>query len=200
MDYYVYKNDQNIGPLPEGEVVSKLRNQQFSPTDLGCRVGDSDWKDLSFFFPLETSAPIATRPSQHQQIVYEPPQMHRQATSQSVNPPVVGLPPQLANKFGGMSDVGKIMMFESGKKSTTTAFLLCLFLGALGVHRFYLGHNGSAAAMLIIWLSSWVLMLLLIGFLTIWITPIWAFIDLFLISSMTRKYNEDLALRMGVFH
>lgn len=51
MDYYLYKNDQNIGPLPESEVISGLRNGKFLSNDLGCRVGESEWKDLSFFFP-----------------------------------------------------------------------------------------------------------------------------------------------------
>jgi TM2 domain-containing membrane protein YozV len=200
MDYYLYKNDQNIGPLPEREVIGGLRNGRFLANDLGCRVGESEWKDLSFFFPLDTTPePLhnlllpQAKNTQPLKPVYPQP-------TQNIQPQTVILPPHSAHRGGGMSDVGKIMMFESGKKSATTAFLLCLFLGGLGVHRFYLGRTGSGAAMLIMWFCSLVLMLVFIGFLTIWITPIWAFIDLFLISGMTRRYNEDLALKMGVFN
>jgi hypothetical protein len=51
MDYYIYKNDQNLGPLSEGEVISGLKSGQFSPKDLGCRVGEDRWQDLEYFFP-----------------------------------------------------------------------------------------------------------------------------------------------------
>jgi hypothetical protein len=51
MDYYIYKNDENIGPLSESEVVGGLKGGRFSPSDLSCRVGESEWKELSFFFP-----------------------------------------------------------------------------------------------------------------------------------------------------
>jgi TM2 domain-containing membrane protein YozV len=34
------------------------------------------------------------------------------------------------------------------KKSKTTAILLCLFFGGLGIHRFYLGKVGTGLLML----------------------------------------------------
>lgn len=227
MDYYVFKDDQNIGPLSEGEVQAGLRGGRLSPKDLGCRVGDTDWKDLSFFFPLEGGSPYQTgslevprpvqtgslqapppvtqqawpRPSLTNEPFYQP--AARSPSTQLVHPAsspaVVVVPPQ-SGVYGGMSDAGKIMLFESGKKSSTTAVVLCLFFGALGIHRFYLGRAGSGAAMLCIWLISWPLMLIVIGFVTFWITPIWAFIDLFLVSGIARQYNQDLALRLGVYH
>jgi len=193
MDYYIYKNNENIGPLSEVEVAARLRSRQFLSTDLGCRVGDSDWKDLGFFFPIEIdrpSIPGSFRPLER---------THNQSLVPVHQPAVVVLPPKTPQRFGGMSDAGKIMLFESSKKSATTAVVLCIFFGALGVHRFYLGRSGSGAAMLGVWLGSWLLMTVLIGFLTIWITPIWAFVDLFLISGIARQYNEELALRLGVF-
>jgi TM2 domain-containing membrane protein YozV len=51
------------------------------------------------------------------------------------------------------------------------AFLLAFFLGVFGAHRFYVGKNGSAVAMLILTLT-------LVGVL---VTAIWATIDWILI-------------------
>lgn len=71
---------------------------------------------------------------------------------------------------------------ERQKKSTAVAFLLCLLLGTLGAHRYYLGKTGSAIAMTLI-------TVLTLGLGTL-ITGIWAFIDLFLITGWLRD-NQD---------
>ena len=41
----------------------------------------------------------------------------------------------------------------TGGKSKMVAALLAFFLGALGVHQFYLGHGGRGAAMLLLTIS-----------------------------------------------
>ena len=40
-------------------------------------------------------------------------------------------------------------MAESSEKKKLTAFLLCTFLGPLGIHRFYVGKTGSGIAQLL---------------------------------------------------
>ncbi len=40
-------------------------------------------------------------------------------------------------------------MPESSEKKILTAFLICLFLGILGIHRFYVGKTGSGIAQLL---------------------------------------------------
>ncbi|MCX8045749.1 MAG: TM2 domain-containing protein [Anoxybacillus gonensis] len=65
---------------------------------------------------------------------------------------------------------------EKRKKSSGTAWLLWIFLGGIGAHRYYLGKIGTG-----------VLMTLTIGCL-----GIWTFIDLFLLSGMIRKTNEGI--------
>lgn len=57
-------------------------------------------------------------------------------------------------------------------KSNLTAFLLCLFIGTLGAHRFYVGKKGSAIAMLLLTFSFF-------GFI---ISAIWSFVDFVIIS------------------
>ena len=84
------------------------------------------------------------------------------------------------------------MRFEANKKSMALAYILWWFLGCFGGHRFYLGRTGSAVAMLCIMLGSFVLMFVLIGFLTIWIVPVWAIIDAFLIPGIVREHNQRL--------
>jgi TM2 domain-containing membrane protein YozV len=67
------------------------------------------------------------------------------------------------------------------QRNPAPAYLLCVFLGTLGLHRFYLRRNGSALAMLLITVLT-----LAAGTL---ITVPWAIVDLFLISRMIREEN-----------
>lgn len=68
-------------------------------------------------------------------------------------------------------------------KSKTTAALLALFLGGLGVHNFYLGFTGKAIAQLLITIFS-------VGTL-VWISYLWAFVEFILI--LTGKITKDAA-------
>lgn len=65
--------------------------------------------------------------------------------------------------------------YATPAKSKLVAILLAFFLGALGVHRFYLGHIGTGLAMLLITVLS-------LGSLA-FITGIWAIVDIVLIST-----------------
>lgn len=62
------------------------------------------------------------------------------------------------------------------RKSGGTAWLLLIFAGGLGAHRFYLGRTGSAIAML----------------LTAGLLGLWTIVDLFLMSGMIRETNEKI--------
>lgn len=59
------------------------------------------------------------------------------------------------------------------EKSRTATFLLAFFLGAFGIHRFYVGKVGSALAMLFLTLS----------FVGILVTGFWTLIDCITIVS-----------------
>jgi len=72
------------------------------------------------------------------------------------------------------------------KPSTGVAYLLLIFLGFLGAHRFYLGRVGSGVAMLLISLT-------IIGLI---VTGIWAIIDLFLIPSIIREKVEGIRQKL----
>ena len=72
------------------------------------------------------------------------------------------------------------------RPSIAVAYILLLFLGAFGAHRFYLGHMGSAIAMLLISLTVFGLV----------ITLIWAFIDLFLVPGIVRSKTDALRQKL----
>ena len=46
----------------------------------------------------------------------------------------------------------------SGEKSKIAAGLLGIFLGGLGIHKFYLGAKGAGITMLMLWLFGWILL------------------------------------------
>ncbi|MBR1619635.1 TM2 domain-containing protein [bacterium] len=68
-------------------------------------------------------------------------------------------------------------------------FLFCLFLGVFGAHRFWTGKKGSAWAMLLITLfTGWIFGL------GLFITSIWALVDLILIvcAKFTGKDGQPI--------
>lgn len=64
----------------------------------------------------------------------------------------------------GGSTTGTVAI-SGEQKSPIVAGLLALFLGGLGVHKFYLGYNQEGVILLVGTIVSWVLMIVIIGFL-----------------------------------
>jgi len=73
---------------------------------------------------------------------------------------------------------------EKNGKSMVVAYLLAIFFGTLGIHRFYLGKKGSGLAMLLITVLT-----LGIGVL---VTGIWTIVDLFLIPGMIKDNHDSI--------
>ena len=69
-------------------------------------------------------------------------------------------------------------MSESSEKKILPAFLMCLFLGPLGIHRFFVGKTGSGIAQIFT----------LGGFM------IWALVDLIKIASGSFKDSDGKTL------
>ncbi|MFH2103571.1 MAG: TM2 domain-containing protein [Chloroflexota bacterium] len=72
-----------------------------------------------------------------------------------------------------------IMQYNSAKKNPTTAVLFALFLGGLGIHKFYLGQTGMGVLYLI--------------FCWTYIPAIIAFIEAFVIAGQVGRYNQQKA-------
>jgi TM2 domain-containing membrane protein YozV len=90
-------------------------------------------------------------------------------------------------------DAAKLMMFEAQKKSMGVAYLLWFFLGGVGAHRFYVGETGTATAMLIIFILSFILSVVGVGLLGFVALGIWCIVDAFLIPGYVRSFNMKLA-------
>ena len=67
------------------------------------------------------------------------------------------------------------LQYSSRRKNPTTALLLSLFLGTLGVDRFYIGDTGLGIAKLVTLGGLWV----------------WTLVDWFLIMSAARRKNDQ---------
>jgi TM2 domain-containing membrane protein YozV len=82
-------------------------------------------------------------------------------------------------------------------KSPVAAYLLCLFLGCFGAHRIYLGRTGSGVAMLIMSLAGIGLFFLIAPLALLFVTGIWAFVDLFLIGGIIRDDKDAIRQRLS---
>ena len=76
-----------------------------------------------------------------------------------------------------------MMQYNNVKKNNTTAVLLALFLGGLGIHKFYLGETGMGILYL---LFCWT-----------YIPSIVAFFEAFVISAKVGKYNKQKAMELS---
>lgn len=90
-------------------------------------------------------------------------------------------------------DLGQAMRQGDRRKSSAVAYLLLFFFGLLGAHRFYLGHVGSALALLLLTLASLALIPFHIGWGLAWLPPVWLLTDLFLVPAMVARHNDELA-------
>ena len=75
------------------------------------------------------------------------------------------------------------IMFAGKEKDPTVALVLGLFLGGLGIDRFYVGQVGIG-----------ILKLITLGGL-----GIWALIDLFLIMGVARRRNIEIASEITLY-
>lgn len=73
---------------------------------------------------------------------------------------------------------------EKNKKGIAVAYILCIFFGSIGGHRYYMGKTGSAIAMTLI-------TVLTVGF-GVLVTGIWSFVDLFLIPGWLKDNQNSV--------
>ena len=77
-------------------------------------------------------------------------------------------------------------------KSTGAAYLIWLFVGMLGGHRFYLGKTGSAVVQLLMFIIGWATILIGVGAILLIVEGIWVLIDAFLIPGMIQSHKDKV--------
>ncbi|NLY90683.1 MAG: TM2 domain-containing protein [Firmicutes bacterium] len=101
---------------------------------------------------------------------------------------------------------------QRGRKSTLTAYLLWLFLGTLGIHKFYLGKTAWGIVYLLLTVFGWStggagLLLVLtgemeaermatVGLVLLALLGLFLLIDLFTIPRQIRKHEQQLKEKM----
>lgn len=109
----------------------------------------------------------------------------------TTNPPAGWYPNQYGQmqwwdgrQWGGINPVPTAQW-----KSTTVAYLLLIFLGSFGAHRFYLKDPATAVFMLLLCWIGWITVAFGVGVFLLGAWAVWFIIDLFLIPGMTRRVN-----------
>ena len=84
-------------------------------------------------------------------------------------------------------------------KSTTAAYLLWFFLGAIGIHKFYVGKAGMGVLYIILTTIGVATVSFVVGFIPIAIVGILLLVDLFTLPNQIREANENAAEELGKF-
>lgn len=94
---------------------------------------------------------------------------------------------------GGVAlDPQRMMMYEAQKKSAGLAYVFLIFLGWFGVHRFYLGRQGTGITILVLTILSFLGSFIFIGIFGYFVVAAWLFVDLFLTAGMVSEHNMKL--------
>jgi TM2 domain-containing membrane protein YozV len=81
-------------------------------------------------------------------------------------------------------------------KSPVLAYLLLIFVGGLGIHRFYLGRTGTGIAQLLLFVIGWLTIAVVLGFVLLAVLGIWLIVDLFLIPGIVQAQKEATRQRL----
>lgn len=98
---------------------------------------------------------------------------------------------------GISNDARAMMMFDANKKSVVVAYLLWLFLGGVGAHRFYSGKTGSGIAQLAMLIVGAALTAVGVGIVILIALGLWVLVDAFLIPGWISAQNSLLAAQLG---
>jgi TM2 domain-containing membrane protein YozV len=81
-------------------------------------------------------------------------------------------------------------------KSIVVAYLLLIFFGGFGAHRFYLGRTGSAVAQLILFILGWLTFVFVVGIALLLVVGIWVIVDIFLVPGIVQAQKETMRQRL----
>jgi len=118
---------------------------------------------------------------------YPPPNQAYPPPTQAFTPPSQAYPPPPGQAYPPPTQAFQPYQVQpqsyAAPKSKVLAIVLALFLGSLGIHRFYLGHNNTAIAMLCLWIAGLATMCLSVGYILLIAASIWALVDVVMIAT-----------------
>ena len=82
-----------------------------------------------------------------------------------------------------------MMAYESKKRSVLIAYLLWIFLGGVGAHRYYNGRVGTGLAIMGLTVLGWLTLALVIGAAFLLAAAVWVIVDAFLIPGWVSRHN-----------
>lgn len=104
----------------------------------------------------------------------------------------------MSDEFIQNGTVGDVVTDSSvSEKSKGVAAVLCFFLGALGIHRFYVGKVGTGLLLLALWIVGGIITLLTLGLGGFVMIPagIWVIVDFIMILCGNFKDKDGHSLK-----
>ena len=206
MNYlYMDENNQETGPVSLENLKSLRLTGVIKDHTLVRSENEELWVTaMSVIGKMETPPPITKTPVESPAISVvgkpETPPTTCKAPLEPPVPPAVKTvePPPVTNKTV-QSPVtfsqSEMIRFEADKKSAGAAFVLCLFLGNFGAHRFYM-NKPYAVLKLILMIISIPLCFICIGYIGVLAMAIWSLVDLFYISGWVKEHNTALLAKI----
>lgn len=138
-----------------------------------------------------SSQPPVYQPPGYQQPVYQQPGYPQPGYQQPSYPAMAGYSSDPAAPFGRDPITGEPL----SDKSKVAAGLLQLFLGGLGVGRFYLGYGAIGGVQLALTIVGWITLFFFIGIIILAGVGIWVLVDAIMILTGSVKDSRGLKLR-----
>lgn len=98
--------------------------------------------------------------------------------------------PYAANDHGQPVYINNTYIVRNDKNMVLT-YVLWFFLGSLGIHKFYLGHNKAGITYLVLSVIGWATSWLLVGFAFLAVVGVLLLVDIFLIPGHVRQANAS---------
>lgn len=99
--------------------------------------------------------------------------------------------PMIQQELEKLDDQGMNALLMADIKNPTTALLLSIFAGSLGVDRFYIGNKELGIAKLALMIFGFITSFIFIGIFFLFAAFIWQVVDIFLIMGACKEANFE---------